>query len=599
MEPYTVKTEYKVHANYVYNFALKEGHTARLEDETSVLVIPRGARDDFTARLPFPFQKVDACPLKPYKKKTSALIEPHTQLMPATSRSWFYATELASIYKFPAPNPATEYVIGVVSFGGGLYGTVNADGVLTNGDCQAYWTLCGIPAESHPKVIVKTLYGATNNPADSSTDENTLDIQTIGACCPTAATTIILYIAPNNLNNFPILLNTMINVPVVAGGKSYRPQCINVSWGAPEIYYSSSLLTFTNNVLANAVSLGINVTVASGDNGSNDGVGGSGQYTDFPSSSPNVIACGGTNLSCPNLTYDQYTVETAWSSGGGGVSGFFSRPAYQTVSGNKRKTPDVATVADPSTGVLFIVNSQRVVYGGTSVAAPTVAGFFAAANCRVWMNPYFYRAPSSNFHDIVSGSNGAYRASIGYDNCTGLGSLKGDLLKNIFLVGVSSLSFGASAVSLGIGRTYQAQVSMNPANASVKDVTWSSSNTGIATVNSSGLVTGVASGTAQITATSVDGGKTASFNVNVFIPVTGVTVSPSTLTLRRNATARLTATVAPSNAANINVSWRSTATAIATVSSTGLVTAKNRGTAIIRVTTADGGFTADCRVTVN
>ena len=230
----------------------------------------------------------------------------------------------------------SELVVAVVSFGGGLYGSVSNTGVLTNGDVQNYWLSIGILPANIPKVVIKTIDGATNSPNvndGGSTMENTIDVESIGACCPSSNLTIVLYIAPNSLNEFPILLNNILNI------SSYKPSVVSISWGAPEIYYSKSLLTTMNNLFATAVASGINITSASGDNGSNDGVGGSGSYCDFPSSSPNVISCGGTALTCSNLTYDNQTVETAWSSGGGAISSFFSKPSYQSaLTGTKRHT---------------------------------------------------------------------------------------------------------------------------------------------------------------------------------------------------------------------------------------------------------------------
>jgi hypothetical protein len=82
------------------------------------------------------------------------------------------------------------------------------------------------------------------------------------------------------------------------------------------------------------------------------------------------------------------------------------------------------------------------------------------------------------------------------------------------------------------------------------------------------------------------------------VHVTGVTISPATGSLNINSTLQLTAAVAPSNATNKGVSWSSSAPAIATVSSTGLVTALAAGTATITATTADGGFTASAAITV-
>ena len=233
-------------------------------------------------------------------------------LAPNVTRSWFKPTELATIYNFPTPDLTKSVVVGVVSFGGGLYGSVSASGVVTGGDVQAYWSYLGISPSNMPRVIIKLIDGATNNPSDSATAENTLDVETIGAVFPSSNLTIILYIAPNSLAAFTSLFTQMLTVPVVVNGVSLTPNYISVSWGAPEIYFGNTLLNSINTVLGSAVSSGINVSVASGDNGSSDGVGSStSKYCDFPSSSPNVIACGGTNLVSPNYVYDGSTVETA------------------------------------------------------------------------------------------------------------------------------------------------------------------------------------------------------------------------------------------------------------------------------------------------
>jgi uncharacterized protein YjdB len=88
------------------------------------------------------------------------------------------------------------------------------------------------------------------------------------------------------------------------------------------------------------------------------------------------------------------------------------------------------------------------------------------------------------------------------------------------------------------------------------------------------------------------------FDPSGTIPVTGVSVVPTTASIDVDDTVQLTATVAPSDATNKNVSWSSSDTAVATVSSSGLVTGVAEGTATITVTTEDGSFTAQCTITV-
>jgi uncharacterized protein YjdB len=168
-------------------------------------------------------------------------------------------------------------------------------------------------------------------------------------------------------------------------------------------------------------------------------------------------------------------------------------------------------------------------------------------------------------------------------------------------VSVTGVSVSPTSLSLTLNQTGQLTPTISPANATNKTVSWSSSNTGVATVSATGLVTGVAVGTATITVTTQDGARTATASVTVSsnaVPVTGVSVAPTSVTVNTGNTTTLTATVAPANASNKNVSWSSGNTAVATVSSTGVVTGVSAGTATITVTTQDGARTATSAVTV-
>ncbi len=139
-------------------------------------------------------------------------------------------------------------------------------------------------------------------------------------------------------------------------------------------------------------------------------------------------------------------------------------------------------------------------------------------------------------------------------------------------------------------------------------ITWFSSNDSIATVASDAddniaTVTAVAAGTVTITATTADGAS-ASCEVTVtkpepvVIPVSGITLSETTLTLEVGDTHTLTATIAPANATNQDVNWMSTSIEVVTVQN-GYLTALAAGSATIIATTADGGKMAMCNVTVN
>lgn len=543
---------------------------------------------------------------RPHMVSYTDLLKPHSIGVP-----YFYMNHVRSIYDTPSPTTA-NVVIGVVSFGGGLYGTVDSNGVLTNGDVQTYWSSIGIPSQNHPRVIVVPINGATNTPNfndGGATIENTIDVETLGGMCPSANLTIILYISPNTLSNFVNLLTYMYNTNITVSGVSYKPTIMSCSWGAPEIYYGSSLLSNINSIMTTITTAGISFCSATGDYGSNNGVGGSGNYVDFPSSNPNSTAVGGTTLVCPNNVYDSQTVETTWSSGGGGISTSYSKPFYQsslTVSG--RSIPDVASLADPNTGVVFRINGSLYVIGGTSVAAPIVAGFLATINCRTFINPYLYQAPSNCFHDILTGSNGGYSAGPGYDSCTGKGSIHGTNLATFLSTATApilifSIAVNPSTVSMTVSQTRQITTTILPSNAFNKTLSWSSSNTGVATVNSSGLITSVAVGSATITVQATDGSNvyntiSVSVSANPII-ITGLSLIPNSRTLAPGATSQLSAAIVPSNASNKTLTWLSSNTSIATVNSSGLVTAVAVGTANISATSTDGSNrTGTCIITV-
>ena len=168
-----------------------------------------------------------------------------------------------------------------------------------------------------------------------------------------------------------------------------------------------------------------------------------------------------------------------------------------------------------------------------------------------------------------------------------------------FVRAVDSVSISKTSATVNIGSNLTLTAAVSPSAAVNKSITWTSSNTNVATVNNSGVVTPKAVGTATITVKTADGGYTASCKVTVSaISVTGVTLNKSNTTIVSGNTESLTATVSPSNAANKNVTWSSSNTNVATVNSSGVVTAKSEGTANITVKTNDGGKTAICKVTV-
>ena len=153
------------------------------------------------------------------------------------------------------------------------------------------------------------------------------------------------------------------------------------------------------------------------------------------------------------------------------------------------------------------------------------------------------------------------------------------------------------------GKTLQLTATVTPSNATKKEVKWSTSNKNVAMVSPSGLVTTKSAGTAIITCTAQDGSNvkaTCKITVkNPVVKVTKVTLNKTTATLAPKETLTLKATVAPTNATNKAVTWKSSNTKIATVSSSGKVTAKAAGTVTITCRAKDGsGKKATCKITV-
>lgn len=163
---------------------------------------------------------------------------------------------------------------------------------------------------------------------------------------------------------------------------------------------------------------------------------------------------------------------------------------------------------------------------------------------------------------------------------------------------VTGISLDTSKLGLKSGQSVQLTATVTPGSASNQQITWSTSNPEVATVAQSGQVTAKANGTATITARSRDGGHTAVAEVTVTTPVTGVALDKKTLTLKPGQTAQLSAMISPASASDQDVSWSSSNKHVATVNSTGLVTAKAKGTTVITVKTRDGGKTAAVTVTV-
>jgi|GEM_PF-1113597 len=174
------------------------------------------------------------------------------------------------------------------------------------------------------------------------------------------------------------------------------------------------------------------------------------------------------------------------------------------------------------------------------------------------------------------------------------------LIQVIEIVPASGIVLDTAELELAIGTSGMLQATVMPSGATNRRVIWSSSDSSVATVDSSGNVTGLSAGTAIITVKSTDGGFAAEAVVSVVVPVAGITLEPAFMRLAiGEGYGQLMPSFQPTNATNQAVDWTSSNEAIVTVDANGTVTPVGQGSAMVTATTRNGGFQAVSIVTVS
>lgn len=253
-------------------------------------------------------------------------------------------------------------------------------------------------------------------------------------------------------------------------------------------------------------------------------------------------------------------------------------------------------VVDPVTGVSVNPKTRSVEAGSTFRIVETVSPSTATIKSVTWSSSDEKVATVNSLGVVTAVAGGKCVITCKTDNGGFTASCEVTVTQ-----GVSGITLEPKTVSIYKTQTAQLTATVLPATATNKTVNWSTDNSKIAVVSSSGVVTGVANGSAIITATTADGGFKAQCTVVVGnkVDVKGITLSESEIVLGKNETFTLDATISPSNASNKTVLWTSSATNVAKVSSSGTVTGVGNGSAVITATTADGGYTAKCKVEVS
>jgi kumamolisin len=364
----------------------------------------------------------------------------------AKKRPWFFPSELASAYDFPAGDGSGQ-TIGLLEFGGGYFPD----------DLAAFGKAAGLA--SLPTVVPISVDKMPTNTNDEATGEVMLDVEVLAGICPKA--TIPVWFSQFTEKGWVDALDAAMH------DAQYKPQVLSISWGYAEdvSVWTASAVNQVNEALQEAALMGITICVAAGDDGSSDGVNDGHAHVDFPCASPYVLAVGGTLL----RTGAKRT-EVAWKDGdglradnggstGGGVSLRIARPAWQAgldiapvnpgqLAG--RIVPDVAANASANTGYFVVAGGQQEISGGTSAATPLWAALVARINQQLaasgkrvgYLTPLLYGAAAAGAgplgkvgcNDIHSGDNvtahvGGFKSTAGFDAVTGWGSPKGsDLL---------------------------------------------------------------------------------------------------------------------------------------------------------------------------
>jgi hypothetical protein len=502
-------------------------------------------------------------------------------------------------------------------------------------DLQAFRSAAGLPAKN-PTVIVPP---GDADPGIRSTQgdegESDLDLEWSAAIAPNAN---ILFVTAD-----PVTGNGVDDSVTYAIDNNVAP-VLSTSYGICEADLAISDFNTQNSLFAQANAQGMTIVAAAGDAGAADCDSGisetsarDGLAVDFPASSPYVTGAGGTTLtasgagqyfSSTNNGYGgsalSYIPETTWndgfqSAGGGGASSRVAKPSWQTGAGvpndGKRDVPDVAFTASPNTdGLLYCsgltcVNGFRNtdqtlnVIGGTSAAAPTLAGVLALlvqkAGTRLGnLNPGLYSLAAttpSAFHDVTTGNNDqacrsgsancpaagvlGYAAGPGYDQATGWGSLDAYNFVTFFSEDASQAISFATIASQTVGTN----LTLSASASSGLPVAFSSSTPSVCTVsgNSASLV-----GVGSCTITAGQGGSSiyaaaAVSRTFAVLNVQTITFVPIMAQVVGN-----TVSLSASSSSGLPVSFSSTTTSVCTVSGT---TASMVGVGTCRIMASQNG----------
>ncbi|HVU35372.1 MAG TPA: protease pro-enzyme activation domain-containing protein [Opitutaceae bacterium] len=338
---------------------------------------------------------------------------------------------------YPAQIAQAYGATGLGLTGAGQTIAVYALAVPSTSDLTTFWSNAGVAATAANIQTINVAGGPASNTSAGSVEEATLDVEWASALAPGAAIRVYAASEIDPVADDELIQQILADLP-----SNPSLHQLTISFGLDENGADRDYIAIEAQYMATLVSSGVTVFAASGDNGALDNEKLSIQ-TGFPASMPDVTAVGGTSLTLDSSA--NILTETAWGNlansgttggSGGGVSVIFNRPSWQNVAGapagTMRLVPDVAAAGDPATPAYIVYKSRGTSVGGTSWSSPIWAAWCALINqARAnagkqplgALNPRLYPlAGTAAFHDITSGGNSIYRADVGYDLVTGLGT---------------------------------------------------------------------------------------------------------------------------------------------------------------------------------
>jgi len=310
----------------------------------------------------------------------------------------YHPADLQSAYSLPSASAGSGQTIAIV---------VPYDNPNAEADLAVYRATFGLPACTSSNGCFQKSVPASTQTNVAWGEEMSIDLDMASATCPNCR---LLVVESNSTD-------TTVLAGAVATAIRLGATVVNNSYASPEASDATGQDALWNHS-------GVPIVAGAGD---------SGYGVMWPASSTYVTSVGGTTLARDASA--RGWSETVWSSTGSGCSAYIAKPAWQQDGGCAGRTvADVAAIADPNPGVA-VYDSYGVngwlVFGGTSVAAPIVAGTYAlAGNGRSINDASHIYASASGLNDITTGSNGSCgtylcNAGAGYDGPSGLGSPKG------------------------------------------------------------------------------------------------------------------------------------------------------------------------------